>query len=72
MTFTVLEELFGVSQSLAAITFNKVCRVMVATLYKEYVKMPEPDAQWEAELRGFLENYEFPKKTYPGRTQGAL
>ena len=33
---------------------------MVAPLYKEYVKIPETDAEWEAELRGFLENYEFP------------
>ena len=33
---------------------------MVATLYKEYVKMPETDAEWESELIGFLENYEFP------------
>ena len=30
VTCTGLEELFGVSESLAAITFNKVCRVMVA------------------------------------------
>ena len=51
MTCTVLEELFGVSESLAAVTFNKVCRVMVATLYKEYGKMPETDAEWESELR---------------------
>ena len=60
VTCTMLEELFGVSESLVAVTFNKVCGVMVATLYKEYVKMPETDAEWEAELRGFLENDEFP------------
>ena len=60
VTCTVLEELFGASESLAAITLNEVCRVMAATLYKEYVKIPETDAEWEAELRGFLEKYEFP------------
>ena len=60
VTYTVLEELFGVSESLAAITFNKVCRVLTATLYKEYVKMPQSNDEWEAELIKFIENYEFP------------
>ena len=48
------------SISLASVTFNKVCRVLVATLYNRYVKLPRTDEEWEAELKGFLENYEFP------------
>ena len=59
-SFTTLSQLFGVSISLASVTFNKVCRVLVATLYNRYVKLPRPDEEWEVELKGFLENYEFP------------
>ena len=29
-------------------------------LYNRYVKLPRTDEEWEAELKGFLENYEFP------------
>ena len=59
-SFTTLSQLFGVSISLASVTFNKVCRVLVATLYNRYVKLPRTDEKWEAELKSFLENYEFP------------
>ena len=59
-SFTTLSQSFGVSISLAGVTFNKVCRVLVATLYNRYVKLPRPDEEWEVELKGFLENYEFP------------
>ena len=38
----------------------KVCKVMIANLYKSYVKMPETDAEWVSEMKGFLENYKFP------------
>ena len=48
------------SISLASVTFNKVWRVLVATLYNRYVKLPRTDEEWEAELKDFLENYEFP------------
>ena len=27
---------------------------------REYVKLPETDDEWEAEVRGFIENYGFP------------
>ena len=40
--------------------FNKVCRLLVAHFYDEYVKLPETDEDWEAELRGFIGNYGFP------------
>ena len=59
-SFTTLPLLFGVSISLASLTLNKVCRVLVATLYNRYVKLLRTDKEWEAELNGFLDNYEFP------------
>ena len=59
-SFTTLSQLFDVSRSLASVTFNKVCRVLVATLYNRYVKLPRTDEEWEVELKGFLENYVFP------------
>ena len=59
-SFTTLSQLFGVSISLASVTFNKVCRVFVATLYNIFVKLPRTIKEWEAELKAFLENYEFP------------
>ena len=49
--------LFGVSEVLACVTSNKVCKVLVAQMYDDYIKIPD---DWEAELHGFLENYEFP------------
>ena len=59
-SFKILSQLFGVSISLASVTFNKVCCVLVATLYSRYVKLSRADEEWEAELKGFLENYKFP------------
>ena len=47
------------SISLASVT-NKVCRVLVATLYNRYAKLPQTDEEWKAELKGSLQNYEFP------------
>ena len=31
---------------------------MVGTLYDQYVRLPETEAEWEGEVKGFLENYE--------------
>ena len=59
-TLTTLEDLFGESVTNCGNIFNHVCRVLVAVLYDWYVRLPETDAEWETELRGFLENYEFP------------
>ena len=59
-SFITLSQLFGVSISLASVTINKVCPVLVVTLCNRYVKLPRTDEEWEAELKGFLENYEFP------------
>ena len=53
-------DVFGVSVSSATMFFNKICKVIVANLYDTHVKLPTTDSPWEAEIRGFLENYEFP------------
>ena len=57
--FTTLSQSFGVSISLASVTFNKVCRVLAATLYNRYVKLPRTNEEWEAELKSCLDNYKF-------------
>ena len=59
-SFTTLSQLFGGSISLASVTFNQVCHVLVATLYNRYGKLHRTDEEWEAELNGFLKNCEFP------------
>jgi hypothetical protein len=60
VSYIVLDDIFGVSKETACMFFNKVVRLIVAYFYDEYVKMPETDKEWEAEVRGFLENYGFP------------
>ena len=45
------------SLSSQGVFFNKVSRLLVAHFYDKYAKLPETDEDWEAELRGFIENY---------------
>ena len=45
-SFTTLSQSFGVSISLAGVISNKVCRVLVVTLYNRYVKLSRPDEEW--------------------------
>ena len=59
-SYQTVGALFGVSTSLASKIFNKVMRVLVATMYDDYVHMPNSSEEWEAQLRGVIENYEFP------------
>ena len=59
-SFSTVGDLFGVSISLAAQTFNKIMRLLVVKMYDSYVTLPSSEQEWEAELRGFIENYEFP------------
>ena len=33
---------------------------MAISLYDYYVHLPTTDEEWQNEIRGFLENYEFP------------
>ena len=51
---------FWCFRTLACQVFNHVCRILVARLCNENVYMPTSDEEWQAELRGFIENYEFP------------
>ena len=60
VTYTVLEDVFGISKESGCVFFNKVIRLIVAYFYYDYVKLPETDEQWEVEVRGFMENYGFP------------
>ena len=60
VTYTVLEDVFGISEELGCIFFNKVIRLIVAYFYDKYVKLPETDEQWEVEVCRFTENYGFP------------
>ena len=40
--------------------FDEVCRVIVANIYDLYVTLLSTDKEWKAELKAFIENYEFP------------
>ena len=42
-TFTVIGDVFGISESLATKTFNHVVRELVVKLFDEYVKMPSTE-----------------------------
>ena len=57
---STLSQLFGVSIWLAIEAFNKVCRVLFTTSYDQYVTLPKTDEKWGSEVKGFIENYEFP------------
>ena len=39
-SFTTLSQLLGVSISLSSVTFDKVCLILVTTLWNRYVKLP--------------------------------
>ena len=64
VTYTVLEDIFGISKEAGCKFFNKTVRLIITHFYDEYVKLPETDEEREAEMRGFIENYGFP--TVPG------
>ena len=61
VSYSTLSELFGVSISLASETFNKVCRVLVAASYDQYVTLPKTDEEWESEAKGFTKFLGFTK-----------
>ena len=54
-TYSTLPDLFGVSVSAASKFFNKICRLMVVSLYDRYVRLPTTDEEWQNEIGGFLE-----------------
>ena len=59
VTYTVLEDVFGILKESGCVFFSKVIRVIVAYFYDKYAKLPETDEQWEVEVRVFIENYDF-------------
>ena len=59
-TFTFIDNVFGISESLATQTFNHVVRELVVNLFEEYVKLPSTEQEWINKIKGFIENYEFP------------
>ena len=59
-SFKVLKYIFGVSQSLATQTFNKVIRVLISSLYEEFIKLRSSEEKCVQECKSFIENYEFP------------
>lgn len=46
--------------ALAIESFNYVIRKLVACFNNDHVKIPENEDEWKEELKGFIENYEFP------------
>ena len=60
VTYSVIEDVFGISKESGCHFFNKVVRLIVSNFYDEYVKLPDTDEEWETEIRGFIENYGFP------------
>ena len=59
-SFSTVADLFGVSISLAELTFNNVTRVLVAKMYDSYVTLPQNTQEWTEDVKSFIENYEFP------------
>ena len=59
-SFSTLKDLFGVSVSSASLFCNKVCRVIIANIYDLQVTLLSTGEEWKVELKGFIENYEFP------------
>lgn len=59
-SFAVIIDQFGVLMALAIESFNYVIRKLVACFNNDHVKIPENEDEWKEELKGFIENYEFP------------
>ena len=55
-SLSTLEDVFGWSIPTNDKTFNYVCRVLVQRLYDRYVRLPETEEEWTAEIKGFTEN----------------
>ena len=58
--FGTVADLFGISKSTACVTFNTVCKLIARRLNDRFVYTPKNRAEWKEELRGSLENWEFP------------
>ena len=60
VTYLTVGDLFGVAAPTAFCIFMDVCKVLVNTLYDRFIYMPRTTEEWTQELKGFLENWEFP------------
>ena len=58
-SFTVLNEIFGISKSLPVDIFDHDTREFVTNLYNGFVKLPTTENEWVKETIEFIENYEF-------------
>ena len=59
-SFLTLGDLFGVAPSTAHNFFQDVSTIMVRRMYDQFVCLPRTTEEWTEELKGFLENWEFP------------
>ena len=57
-SFKVLKYIFGVLQSLATQTFNKVIRVLISSLYDDLIKLLSREEEWVQECTSFIVNYD--------------
>ena len=55
-----LAALFSLSVPCVNEFFNKICRILVSKLYGQYVRLPKTEGVWGADVKGFLEDCEFP------------
>ena len=59
-TFLTVGDLFGIAAPTAYCIFMDICKVLVKVLYDQFVCMPRTAEEWSHELKGFIENWEFP------------
>ena len=59
-SYLTVGDLFGIAAPTAYCIFMDVCKVLVNTLYDRMVYLPRTAEEWSNELKGFIENWEFP------------
>ena len=59
-SYLTVGDLFGIAAPTAYCIYMDVCKVLVHTLYDRMVYMPRTAEEWSEELKGFIENWEFP------------
>lgn len=53
-----MNDTLGFFISFACEIFNNVCKVRIAQLYDDFVKIPGADSDWKNELKQFTQDYE--------------
>ena len=59
-SYLTVGDLFGIAAPTAYCIFMDVCKVLVHIFYDRMVYMPRTAEEWSHELKGFIENWEFP------------